>query len=211
MSSRPTDRSAAVNNAFSLFVKDGHLAEISVAWIGLGVAYATGYLWWPVASLSQVILAGIALFAGRRSVMPCLFGVVNYAKVLVFGFAVPFLIFGVVLAIKIHADIDVTHRIGNVVQVEGSLTGFLYLSLTAPVIEELIFRGWLQTTLRRWGLIGVIITAVFFWAFHAFNISILPLTIYVSYARERYQSLLITMAAHFVWNSGVALVALFVR
>ncbi len=91
----------------------------------------------------------------------------------------------------------------------------LLASVFAPITEELLFRGWLYTSLR--GVIGVpagiLVTAVLFalahWeSTHLYALAVFPVGLALGYIRERTGSIKATMTFHAVYN-GIASVLLF--
>lgn len=92
-----------------------------------------------------------------------------------------------------------------------SAIGMITILFTAPVLEELIFRGVLFGALRRVTSFGVtaVITAGLFTALHFYIVGaplIFVMALAAAYARERFQSLVPCIALHFVWNLKVFLV-----
>ena len=85
----------------------------------------------------------------------------------------------------------------------------------APVTEELLFRGWLYTGLRRVIGIpaGILVTAALFalahWeSTHLYALAVFPVGLALGYIRERSGSIKATMTFHAVYN-GIASVLLF--
>ena len=89
-------------------------------------------------------------------------------------------------------------------------------SLFAPVTEELLFRGWLYTSLRvRLGpwtvtLVTSILFALAHWeSTHLYALAVFPVGVALGFVRERTGSIKATMTFHAVYN-GIASVLLFV-
>lgn len=192
---------------FAQFYRQGGLWAISVFWALFGVAYAAGHISWPVACVGQIGLSAVACFKGRSAVFSCFAGTATTATVWLYGIIFPSALLLLMFIVKIHADIEIRHHVSDPVNISGTWLSFLLLAVTAAPIEELIFRGWLQTRLRKWGIVGIVMVAALFWAVHGFDLSIAPLAGYLSYLRERFQSLSLTIAAHLVWNVGLGVVA----
>lgn len=88
-------------------------------------------------------------------------------------------------------------------------------SVFAPITEELLFRGWLYTSLRRAIGVpaGILVTAVLFalahWErTHLYALAVFPVGLALGYIRERTGSIKATMTFHAVYN-GIASVLLF--
>ncbi len=88
-------------------------------------------------------------------------------------------------------------------------------SVFAPITEELLFRGWLYTSLRlAIGVpAGIIVTAVLFalahWeSTHLYALAVFPVGLALGYLRERTGSIKATMTFHAIYN-GIASVLLF--
>ncbi len=96
------------------------------------------------------------------------------------------------------------------------IIGFLAMAtLFAPVTEELLFRGWIYTSLR--GIIGVpfgilVSSAVFALAHwestHLYALAVFPVGLALGYIRQRTGSLAASITFHSLYN-GVAAVLLF--
>lgn len=94
----------------------------------------------------------------------------------------------------------------------GNLLGFMLLSLSAPAIEEFIFRAWLQTLLQRWRpFFGAIVAGLVFWALHGFAWSVIFVTAYATYMRFRHRSLAPGLALHFFWDVMLGIAAFIYR
>lgn len=86
----------------------------------------------------------------------------------------------------------------------------LVIGVTPAVCEEFLFRGYFQRTLGRklgapWSFI---LAGSLFALFHQQVLSLpalIPAGIFLSYLYHRYDSLYISMAAHFVYNSALVL------
>ncbi len=88
----------------------------------------------------------------------------------------------------------------------------------APVTEELLFRGWLYTSLR--GTIGVpagiLVTAVLFaiahWeSTHLYALAVFPVGLALGYIRERTGSIRATMTFHAIYNAIASVLLFFAR
>ncbi len=99
----------------------------------------------------------------------------------------------------------------------GWIVGFLALAvLFGPFAEELLFRGWMYTSLRAsFGLrIAVLVTSVLFalahWeSTHLYALAVLPVGLALATIRERTGSIAASITFHAIYN-GVASVMLFV-
>lgn len=85
------------------------------------------------------------------------------------------------------------------------LLPLLLVGVGAPLSEELYFRGFVYPVLRsRVGVnLGIIITACFFAALHLDPVRFLPLALggaFLTYFREKTESLYPSIIAHSVWN-----------
>ncbi len=100
----------------------------------------------------------------------------------------------------------------------GDMKMKLYISLSAvfiaPVVEECCFRGFLYTTLRRWGGVAAatLASALLFGAIHSSLAQMLPLTLFgivqcISYEKTR--SLWLPIATHALFNALSLVVASF--
>ena len=97
------------------------------------------------------------------------------------------------------------------------IVGFLALAtLFAPVTEELLFRGWIFTSLR--GTVGVrvaiLVSAALFalahWeSTHLYALAVFPVGLALGYVRQRAGSVAASITLHSLYN-GVAAVLLFV-
>jgi len=81
--------------------------------------------------------------------------------------------------------------------------------LAAPVVEEIVFRGYLYTRLRRTLPVpfALIVTALLFSAAHWYGdwlypLLVLPVGLVLGYARERLGSTLPCMILHMIYNAG---------
>ncbi len=99
---------------------------------------------------------------------------------------------------------------------EGDVKMKLYITLSAvliaPVVEECCFRGFLYTTLRRWGGIAAatLASALLFGAIHSSLAQMLPLTLFgivQCIAYEKTRSLWLPVATHALFNAVSLLVA----
>ena len=86
--------------------------------------------------------------------------------------------------------------------------------IAAPIAEELLFRGWIYTSLRRFGGVplGLIVSAALFalahWeGTHLYALVVFPLGIVLGYVRQRTGSILASMTFHALYN-GFAVVLL---
>lgn len=97
------------------------------------------------------------------------------------------------------------------------IIGFLALAtLFAPITEELLFRGWIYTSLRRtigarWGiLVSALLFALAHWeSTHLYALAVFPVGLALGYIRERANSVAASITFHALYN-GVASVLLFV-
>lgn len=103
--------------------------------------------------------------------------------------------------------------ISLVMQVAGSenlaavLVFYLTLGVMAPICEEILFRGFLYTALRRyWGVFpSILVSAGLFSAVHLDAGGFLPLFCLgalFAFVVERTRSIFPSMVAHGLWNSG---------
>lgn len=90
---------------------------------------------------------------------------------------------------------------------------FVLAVICAPVAEELLFRGWLFTGLRARYSTGltIFVTALLFALAHfehtgLYALAVFPTGLILGYARERFGSVVATIAMHSVYN-GSALLA----
>ena len=97
---------------------------------------------------------------------------------------------------------------------------FLQLTLLYPVMEELVFRGWLQERLWKTGLARLsiycismpnIVTSVVFTGFHFLvhppvsAVAVIAPSLVFGFFRDRYQSVLPSIILHVFYNTGVIL------
>ena len=106
---------------------------------------------------------------------------------------------------------ELLHRLGDLGGVELAGTAVLAV-LVGPLLEELVFRGFLQPLAVRelGGPLGVLITSVVFAALHgrAAFLPILALSALLGYLMLRTQRLAAPFAAHAL-NNGLTLAVLF--
>lgn len=88
------------------------------------------------------------------------------------------------------------------------------LSILAPLSEELLFRGWLWTALRRsWGAWPTaLVTGGMFWLLHAPEglrgfLTLLPVAIVLTAVRQFTGSIRGTIGLHALYNTGTVLLA----
>lgn len=88
--------------------------------------------------------------------------------------------------------------------------------IMAPLTEELLFRGWLYTSLRaKIGVIaGILVTAVLFalahWEkSHLYALAVFPVGLALGFFRERSGSLLASMTFHAVYNAAALATLIF--
>ncbi len=99
----------------------------------------------------------------------------------------------------------------------GWIIAFLAMAtLFAPVAEELLFRGWIYTSLRaligaRWGiLVSAVLFALAHWeSTHLYALAVFPVGLALGYVRQRADSIAASITLHSLYN-GVAAVLLFV-
>ena len=97
------------------------------------------------------------------------------------------------------------------------IIGFLALAtLLAPITEELLFRGWIYTSLRevigvRFGiLVSAALFALAHWeSTHLYALAVFPVGLALGYIRQRTDSVAASITFHALYN-GVAAVLLFV-
>ena len=89
-------------------------------------------------------------------------------------------------------------------------------TLAAPIAEELLFRGWIYTSLRalvgvRWGiLVSAILFALAHWeSTHLYALAVFPVGLALGYVRQRADSIAASITLHSLYN-GIAAVLLFV-
>ncbi len=90
----------------------------------------------------------------------------------------------------------------------GQIAMFAVIAvIAAPVAEELLFRGWIYTSLRRSVGVtaGLIISAALFalahWeGTHLYALVVFPLGIVLGYVRQRTESILASMTFHALYN-----------
>jgi membrane protease YdiL (CAAX protease family) len=93
---------------------------------------------------------------------------------------------------------------------------FVLIAIAAPIAEELVFRGWIYTSLRsRFGaLASVIVSALLFAnahyeSSHLYALAVFPVGLLLGFVRERAGTLWATIALHALYNfSGWLLTAL---
>lgn len=79
------------------------------------------------------------------------------------------------------------------------------ISITPAICEEVLFRGWLQRTIRRKAsaAVSILVTGVIFALFHMSPLSIVALAFvgfYLGYLFERSRTLYASMTAHDLYN-----------
>ncbi len=86
------------------------------------------------------------------------------------------------------------------------LFAIIYSVLIAPVMEETVFRGWLLTLLKKYGIIpAVMFTSVAFGLFHGTVLQSLPaifIGLVLAYLTLKYHSLLPAIAVHVTSNAA---------
>ena len=88
-------------------------------------------------------------------------------------------------------------------------------TLFAPLTEELLFRGWIYTSLRdiigvRFGiLVSAVLFALAHWeSTHLYAVAVFPVGLALGYIRQRTNSIAASITFHSLYN-GVAAVLLF--
>ena len=96
------------------------------------------------------------------------------------------------------------------------IVAFLAMAtLFAPIAEELLFRGWIYTSLRgvigvRWGiLVSAVLFALAHWeSTHLYALAVFPVGLALGYLRQRADSIAASITFHSLYN-GIAAVLLF--
>ncbi len=89
---------------------------------------------------------------------------------------------------------------------------FFAIGLTPAVCEEMLFRGYLQQTLRRvWSPQKTILFSGVFFALIHMNalglFALLPVGLLIAFFYDRFQSLPVSMVFHFTYNSALVLLS----
>lgn len=180
------------------------VAAFAICYTLLGARY------FDVVYSCAVFLPLVATFAGRPAyAKEMLKGSSSWSGVAKIGF-IPILVllcvmFSLVYALHISFGTPVTRY----VQAPISLS----LLFEAPFVEELVFRGWLQTRAQQLlGSAGVTLAAAIFVGFH-FSLSpwLLVTTAIFTWIRFRYGSLGACVIAHYTYDLGLWAFASFVH
>lgn len=100
--------------------------------------------------------------------------------------------------------------------VKWAVLFFLLAAVFAPVAEELLFRGWIYTSLREtigiWA--AILVTATLFalahWeSTHLYALAVFPVGLALGFVRERTGSIRATMTFHAVYNGVASILLLF--
>ncbi len=92
---------------------------------------------------------------------------------------------------------------------------FVLAAVFAPLAEELLFRGWIYTSLRRsvgvW--LAILITSIFFalahWEkTHLYALAVFPVGVLLGVVRERAQSLKASITFHALYNAAATAITL---
>jgi len=152
-------------------------------------------------------------------------GRVGVRRMILFGFLTWISAFPVVIALFLIAQrffnsegssnpiIGIVAEAARNADAPAVITFYLTLGVLAPLCEETLFRGFLYTSLRQyWGILPcLLVTAGIFAAVHMDMGGFLPLFglgFMFGYILERTKSIVPSMIAHGLWNSGTFTVCL---
>ena len=117
-------------------------------------------------------------------------------------------VFSVLLLTSPLRSVETTHPFLQLLNAQGGavfVAVFVAAVVVAPIMEELVFRVILQTTLVRWcgPEIGIAITAVLFAAVHPFpdSLGLLPLAFILGYVYHQRRSFLSVVLIHALFNA----------
>lgn len=148
-------------------------------------------------------------------------------KLVLFGFltwlaAVPLVVVSYLIASKYLGSQGSSNPIISIVMqaaktndVAATLIFYSTLGILAPICEEILFRGFLYTALRRyWGILpSMLLSGALFAGIHLDAGGFLPLMtlgMLFAFTLERTRSILPCMIAHGLWNSGTFTMVLLV-
>lgn len=99
-------------------------------------------------------------------------------------------------------------RFFDALTIDSAIVFVLFVGIAPGIIEEVMFRGYVQTRLvKRWGATtGIVVTSIVFGLFHITPQAVmvaLPLGFWFGYVAWRSKSILPTILCHFFVNSGV--------
>jgi membrane protease YdiL (CAAX protease family) len=129
------------------------------------------------------------------------------------------MIFGVMainplLLEQVGVEVQVQDVLQSLLAMEGPVlyTGLLLATIVGPILEELVFRGFVQpfATKNLGAPLGILVTSLAFGAIHG-AVAFLPvfaLSLVLGYLRERSGHLLPAIVGHCLWNSGTMAIAL---
>lgn len=148
-------------------------------------------------------------------------------KLILFGFftwlaAIPCVLICALVAAKYLGSngssnpvISIVMQAARAQDVAAILIFYATLGIAAPVCEEILFRGFLYTALRKyWGILpSMILSAALFAGVHLDGGGFFPLMtlgLLFAFVTERTRSILPAMVAHGLWNSGTFTMVLLV-
>lgn len=117
-------------------------------------------------------------------------------------------VFSVLLLTMPLRSIETTHPFLQLLNSEGSsvfISVFVAAVVIAPIMEELVFRVILQSTLVRWigAEAGICVTAILFAAVHGFpdSLGLIPLAFLLGYVYHQRRSFLSVVVLHALFNA----------
>lgn len=128
--------------------------------------------------------------------------------------AIPFVVVAHLIAAKYLGSTGSNNPIISIVMqaartnnIAATMIFYATLGILAPICEEILFRGFLYTALRRyWGILpSILLSAGLFAGIHLDAGGFLPLLtlgMLFAFTLERTRSILPCMIAHGLWNSG---------
>ena len=114
----------------------------------------------------------------------------------------------IVIRVTWHIQIQLLAKIGYFVQTEATtepLFMLVYSILGAPIMEELVFRGWLLNLLKKYGIIpAVLFSSLAFGLFHGTLVQAFPafiIGLILSYLALKYRSIIAGIIVHMLTNA----------
>jgi membrane protease YdiL (CAAX protease family) len=103
---------------------------------------------------------------------------------------------------------DSIERMFEAMTIDAAIVFVIFIGLVPGVIEEVLFRGYMQQRLmKRWGAgTAIVMTSIIFAVFHVTPhavVAVVPLAFWFGYLAWRSKSILPTIACHIFVNSGL--------
>jgi len=217
----------AIDAAYDRFLSDGHVAALTL--FAYFPALLVANVWpllpgfrpedprWMFSAIVATVIFGLygiaCLILGRKSALPVLWGRLRWPHslaVVVAAFVLDMALYALThTAVRLRSDL---------VFEPYSVFLFVLLAVLSPVSEEICFQGYLQSRLRRWGVLpAMVVTTVLFVCIHLATIPHAPgpvdvvrlLKVYFpplfvfAVVRQYTGSLLAAIMVHFFYNATI--------